>query len=60
MKLCLNNNDVDVIENDGSGPKVWEHGLYDTEFQNNIFILVVHTLRKFAALNLFEVYRCVS
>ena len=38
MKLCLNNNDLDVIENDGSGPKVWEHGLHDTEFHNNRFV----------------------
>ena len=38
MKLCLNNNDLDVIENDGSGPKVWEHGLHDTECHNNKFV----------------------
>ena len=39
MKLCLNNNDVDVIVYDGSGPKVCVYAKHDTRTQNNIFML---------------------
>ena len=39
MKLCLNNNDVDVSVDDGSGPKVCVYAKYDTRTQNNIFML---------------------